>query len=272
MADEEGTRMKTVSVISSKGGVGKTMISVSLIDYVARRGKRVVVVDADVNAPNLAKWFDNITEWDTEEDIKIFPLPRKYEKCKDIKILCDGKVLPVEYEKRGSAFLARGYTPSFADYQIDFVYGDIYQGQTGSGKVVEGTLKLSENGDYDLRIIDTAPGTGYPVLTAINHSDYIIAVTEPTQLGFHDLIKLIGVIGDKNYGVFVNKAGYNDEILNQIKVYSGDQYLGSLDYDVNILASLEKHVPPLLHYKNSDLESFLELVLKRIMPAADILE
>ncbi len=258
--------MKTVSIISSKGGVGKTMISVSLIDYVARRGKKVVAVDADVNAPNLAKWFDNITNWDTEEDIKIFPLPRKYEKCKDIKILCDGKVLPVEYEKRGSAFLVKGYTPSFGDYEIDFVYGDIFQGQTGSGKVVEGTLKLSENGDYDLRVIDTAPGTGYPVLTAINHSDYVIAVTEPTQLGSQDLIKLIGVIGDRDYGVFVNKAGYNDEVLHQIKEFSGDRYLGSLDYDPSILSSLEQHVPPLSNMRNGDLENFLELVLKRILP------
>jgi MinD superfamily P-loop ATPase len=242
------------------------MVSVSLIDYAARRGKRIVAVDADVNAPNLAKWFDNISNWDVEEDIKIFPLPRKYEKCKDIKILCDGKVLPVEYEKRGSAFLVKGYKPSFADYEIDVVYGDIFQGQTGSGKVVEGTLKLSENGDYDLRIIDTAPGTGYPVLTAISHSDYTIAVTEPTQLGFQDLIKLIGVIGDKDYGVFVNKAGYNDDILHRIKELAGDRYLGFLGYDTNILSSLEQHVPPLLYSKNSDLEDFLARVLKRIMP------
>jgi MinD superfamily P-loop ATPase len=225
-----------------------------------------VAVDADVNAPNLAKWFDNITDWDAEEAIEIFPLPRKYEKCKDIKIICDGKVLPVEYEKRGSAFLVRGYTPSFADYKIDFVYGDIFQGQTGSGKVVEGTLKLSENGNHDLRVIDTAPGTGYPVLTAIKHSDHVIAVTEPTQLGFQDLVKLTGVIGAKDYGIFVNKAGYNDAILNQIKEFAGHRYLGHLDYDTNILASLELHIPPLLHYKNSDLEHFLERALKRILP------
>ena len=91
---------KVIAITSGKGGVGKTTICVSLIDFLAQKGFRITAVDADVNAPNLAKWFDNISDWDKEGDIKIFPLPNVYKKCRDIKILCDGTELPVELEKK----------------------------------------------------------------------------------------------------------------------------------------------------------------------------
>ncbi|MBN2567659.1 AAA family ATPase [Candidatus Woesearchaeota archaeon] len=256
--------MKTVAIISSKGGVGKTMVSVSLIDYVAKRGKKVIAVDADVNAPNLAKWFDDIEEWDTEKEIKVFPLPNRYKKCKDLKLICDGKELRIEDEKRGKAYLARGFIPSFAKYNLDFVYGDILQGKTGSGKVVEQTLKLSENGDYDLRIIDTAPGTGYPVITAIKNSDYVIIVTEATELGLQDLIKLIEIAKVKPYGIFINKVGDNKRIVSKIQDVAGNDLLGSLDYDTRILSALEEHKPPLLIIQNKSFENFLETVLNKL--------
>jgi MinD superfamily P-loop ATPase len=254
--------MKTISVISSKGGVGKTMISVSLIDHAAKAGKKVIAVDADVNAPALAIWFDNITQWNEEKEISIFPLPKKFQKCKNLKLLCDGKELPINHEKRGTALLAKGYTPSFADYTIDFVKGDIDKGKTGSGKVVEGTIELSDRGDYDLRIIDTAPGTGYPVITAINNSDYVVIVTESTQLGFDDMKKLIEIVKRKNYGVFVNKILIEDS-LNQIKDYVKDKYLGSLKYDPDILLSLEEHKPPVNIIDNPNFINFLEMVLEK---------
>lgn len=135
---------KTISVLSSKWGVRKTAISVSLIDFLAQKNYKITAVDADVNAPNLSKWFDNITTWDEEKEVKIFPLPNKYKKCKNVKIICNGKELPIELEKRGNVYLKEKYTPSFDNYNINMVSGDIMEGKTGSGKVVEGTIKASE--------------------------------------------------------------------------------------------------------------------------------
>lgn len=253
--------MKTISVISSKGGVGKTMVSVSLINHAAKAGKKVIAVDADVNAPDLAIWFDNIIKWDEEKEINVFPLPKKYQNCRNLKLLCDGKEFPINYETRGKVLVAKGYKPSFADYKIDFVRGDIDKGKTGSGKVVEETIELSDKGDYDLRIIDTAPGTGYPVITAINNSDYVVIVTESTELGFNDMKKLIEIAKKKNYGVFVNKV-INEELLNQIKDYVKDKYLGSLNYDEKVLLALEKNKPPIDVIDDSNFISFLDTVLE----------
>lgn len=49
--------MTTIAVASTKGGPGKTTISVNLADYWARAGKTVACVDLDPNA-NLARWLE----------------------------------------------------------------------------------------------------------------------------------------------------------------------------------------------------------------------
>jgi MinD superfamily P-loop ATPase len=256
---------KTISIISSKGGVGKTMLTVSLIDFLAKNKRKVLAVDADVNAPNLSKWFDNIEKWDLKKEINIFPLPKKYENCKDLKLYCNGIEIPIELENRGSALLKQNYKPSFSDYTIDFISGDITKGKTGSGKVVEGTLKLAKEINSEFTIVDTAPGTGYPVITAINNSDYIIVITEPTELGLKDLNKLLEIIPEnKEYGVVINKTYSKNNILKKIIEKIDNKYLGFIKYDENILSALELYIPPMYKSNNKDLDEVLNNIYSKI--------
>ena len=44
---------KVITVTSGKGGVGKTNISVNLACLLAKQGKRVVLVDADLGLANV---------------------------------------------------------------------------------------------------------------------------------------------------------------------------------------------------------------------------
>lgn len=51
-----GKRMKTISLINMKGGVGKTTLAVNIADFLANsEGKRVLLVDVDpqFNARNV---------------------------------------------------------------------------------------------------------------------------------------------------------------------------------------------------------------------------
>ena len=45
----------TVAIMSGKGGVGKSSITVNLASALALRGNRVGVLDADINGPSIAK-------------------------------------------------------------------------------------------------------------------------------------------------------------------------------------------------------------------------
>ena len=47
------TRARIVALTSGKGGVGKTFLSANLAASLARRGDRVLVLDADLGLANL---------------------------------------------------------------------------------------------------------------------------------------------------------------------------------------------------------------------------
>ena len=72
--------MKLV-VASGKGGVGKSMLA-SALTMLFTKEKKIVTVDCDVDAPNLAIWLNEIKKWD-----KILPVTTSakpvfdYKKC-----------------------------------------------------------------------------------------------------------------------------------------------------------------------------------------------
>jgi MinD superfamily P-loop ATPase len=257
--------MKKIAVISAKGGVGKTTISVSLVDYFAKKNKKVTIVDGDVNAPNIAKWFGN-ESWDKTEDVKVFPLPNKYKNCNDLKLICNGNELPIVLEKRGVVKTKNNFKPIHSHHTFDIISGDIAKGKTGSGKVVEAVLKnptRNEKDEESIKIIDTAPGTGYPVLTAIQETNYIVIVTEASLLGIADLKKIVSIVQETNkaYGIIINYADTNKKITEEIILTTENHYLGSINNDKHIQQSLEQRTPP---QENKDIQKICEEIERRI--------
>jgi len=51
--DALSRRLRCISVCSGKGGVGKTMISVGLAFWLARMGRKVLVIDGDLGLANV---------------------------------------------------------------------------------------------------------------------------------------------------------------------------------------------------------------------------
>src|ERR1700687_5820209 len=49
----QGGRARTVAITSGKGGVGKTFMAANLAAALAKRGERVLVLDADLGLANL---------------------------------------------------------------------------------------------------------------------------------------------------------------------------------------------------------------------------
>lgn len=50
--------MKSIIIYSGKGGVGKTTVTANLARLLASQGKRVFVIDADINTPSMNTEFD----------------------------------------------------------------------------------------------------------------------------------------------------------------------------------------------------------------------
>jgi len=65
-----------------------------------------------------------------------------------------------------------------------------------------------EAADFDIIVVDTSPGAHCNVIKALQGSDIVVAVTEPTPLGAHDLeliLKLLDIFELKGR-VFLNRA------------------------------------------------------------------
>ena len=63
-------------------------------------------------------------------------------------------------------------------------------------------------------IVDAPPGTACPVVEAMDGSDFVLLVTEPTPFGLHDLKQTVEVARDEMglpVGVVINREGVGDE-------------------------------------------------------------
>ena len=92
-------------------------------------------------------------------------------------------------------------------------------------------------------ITDGPPGIGCPAISSVTGADLVVAVTEPTLSGWHDLHRLIEMIGHFHTPVYVviNKYDLNQDmsitIENNLKD-QGIQTLGKIPYDESMVYAL----------------------------------
>ena len=58
--------MKTLGILSNKGGVGKTSIAVNIAVQLAKDGKNVCLLDNDFQGPSLMTFFQREVGWINE--------------------------------------------------------------------------------------------------------------------------------------------------------------------------------------------------------------
>lgn len=259
--------MKIV-VLSGKGGVGKSMLS-SCLSVLFSKEKKVVAVDCDVDAPNLGLWL-GVEGWDTQQKIstsvKASIDPKKCIRCKKCYICRFGaisnfEVNPLYCEGCGVCQLvcpasAVTLTPVYngevrtskTQFGFPLIHGQVYPGETGSGKVVDEVRRLADEKDFDIQILDAAAGIGCPVIASVRGVDFAVVVTEPSVSGFSDMQRAIEVVNHFNipYGVVINQWDINQGISKQIEDFSGDRLLGKISYDRKVINAIVNLKPVLL--------------------------
>lgn len=251
--------MKQITIISGKGGTGKTTIASNLI----KMAHDHVAVDADVDAANLhillepkvekkedfiggavAKVnetcikcgkceelcrFDAIS--DSTTAIKIDTL--KCEGCGVCEYICPVNAIELIKEKQGEFYVS---TTNFCR----LVHARLNPGAENSGLLVTRVRNAAEDIAYSqnkkLIIIDGAPGIGCPVIASLNGVDYALIVIEPTLSGISDFKKIYEVAKFFNIKAFViiNKFDINTENTAEIEKFcqSNDvEIIGKISYD-----------------------------------------
>lgn len=254
--------MKQITIISGKGGTGKTTIASNFI----RMAHDHVAADADVDAANLHILlnpsiekqddfiggaiavvnenciscgkceelcrFDAIK--DSVTDIKIDSL--KCEGCGVCVYVCPASAMELKKEKQGQY-----YTSDTAFCKL--VHARLNPGAENSGLLVTRVRNAAEdiayNEDKKLVIIDGAPGIGCPVIASLNGVDFALIVTEPTLSGISDFKKIYDVskfFGIKTF-VCVNKFDINLKNTEEIESFCASNnidVIGKISYDENV--------------------------------------
>ncbi|MFA4700243.1 P-loop NTPase [Pyrococcus kukulkanii] len=260
-----------IAISGGKGGTGKSTVAINVAVELAKRFK-LILADLDVEAPN-----DHLllgVELQNEEEVNQFMPKFDYSKCikcrkcaevceehaiitlKDgtpflMPTLCSGCraceiVCPVPGAiQEGSRLIGHTYvTPT--PYGFTLVTGKLREGEERSMPLVVAAKKRLKNFDYELLIVDTAAGTGNTVSKAIEGSQLLIAVTEPTPLGIHDteLILQLGKLMGIETWVVINRADLGDvnEVYERAERYNA-KVIAEIPYSENIVKTYVSGTP-----------------------------
>lgn len=153
-ANAKSSIKHVIAVVSGKGGVGKSTVTASLAVAMARRGKKVAVLDADITGPSIPTAFGiHQRATGTDEGIDPAVTPGGI-KLMSLNLLSAEETAPVIW--RGPVIA--GVVTQFWQ---DVVWGDV-----------------------DYMFVDMPPGTGDVPLTVFQSLpvDGIIVVTSPQDL------------------------------------------------------------------------------------------
>jgi Mrp family chromosome partitioning ATPase len=241
-------------VMSGKGGVGKTTISVNLAYSLAIMGNKVGILDTDIHGPNVPKMLGI-------ED-------RKF-------IMSEHGIEPVEV------------LPSLKTVSLAFLLEDKDQPVVWRGPLKMIAIKqfLSDVnwGDLDYLIIDSPPGTGDEPLSVcqlIPDINGAVIVTTPQDVAILDARKSVLFAKELNvsvFGIIENMSGLicphcgkeidlfgkggGEKSAYELKV----PFLGRIPIEPGIVKSGDLGKPFIFYNKDSSTVLILDKIVKNIM-------
>jgi len=180
MADK--VARKIVAVGSGKGGVGKSTLTANLAVALARMGRKVGVVDADIYGPSQPMLLDAENQRPQAREKTLLPVESQF----GVKLLSMGQLI-----EPGKAIAWRGP-------------------MVGSAL---GQMMEADWGDTEVLLVDLPPGTGDVQLTMLQRfrPAGAVIVTTPQDLALIDATRALDLFkqtGVPIVGIVENMAGY----------------------------------------------------------------
>ncbi len=211
-------------VLSGKGGVGKTSVSVNLAIALAAKGYNVGIMDVDLHGPDVPRMLGLKGMLDLNENRKLNPMAYS-ENLKAVSI----ESLSV---RKDDAIIWRGPLKNAAIQQF---------------------ISEVEWGELDYLIIDSPPGTGDEPLTVAQTIDdaKAIIVTTPQEVSLADVRKSISfcnVVKMEIFGLIENMSGFTcphcSEMIDLFGSGGGEKtartagikFLGRIPFDLDFVA------------------------------------
>lgn len=258
--------MKRITVVSGKGGTGKTSIVASLA---ALMGKEGIVVDADVDAPNLellaeaeilkeeSLFWRKSAAVNPEHCIQCFQClqacqfgalrvqdgiprvdPLRCEGCGVCQIVCKTSAIAQEVKKSGYSLVSQ------TRWKNLLFHARLIPPAENSGKMVTHLRERAEEvGKGKYLLIDGAAGIGCPVIASLTGVGLALMVTEPTLSGLHDLERITLLVQQLKVQplVVVNRADLDDQNRKSIQEFCkrmGIPVIAEIPFDRGVLEAM----------------------------------
>ncbi len=215
---------RKILIMSGKGGVGKTTVTINLANALVDSGKRVGILDTDLHGPNVAKMLG----------------------CEDGVLLS---------ENEGKSFYPVEARPNLLVMSLAFAIKDpdspiVWRGPMKTAAIRQ-FLAQAEWGNLDYLLIDSPPGTGDEQLTVVQTIKELtgtIIVTTPQEVALLDARRSVAFsrsMGMAILGLVENMSGlFCPHCNEEIPVFGigGGEKLAK-EMDVPFLGKIPLEVP-----------------------------
>jgi len=256
--------MKELTVISGKGGTGKTSIVASF----ASLARKKVMVDADVDAADLHLVMPpEIIKEEQFQGGHIAQIdPDLCTECGECRERCKFDAISDDFVIDQIACEGCGVCVHFCPVDAikfpqrtcgswfisDTRHGPMVHAKLGIAEENSGLLvsllrkeakELAEKKGLNTIIVDGPPGIGCPVIASVTGANAVLVISEPTMSGMHDMKRVNELASFLKVPamVCVNKFDINPEMSDQIKSYAEKnnmKYIGSIPYDRDVTAAM----------------------------------
>jgi MinD-like ATPase involved in chromosome partitioning or flagellar assembly len=216
-------RKKILSIHSSRGGTGKTVIATNLAAIYAIKGLNVALLDLDFRAPSLVDVFSKGSRDPAKHWLNDFLDGR----CKAEQALTD---VSEAYGFKGELFLG------LANPAIEAMQNMMEKSRSWEVAAVKRLFSLRstlfENLDIDCCILDTSPGVQYASINAVVSSDISVVVATLDSLELKGLQNMLVELYDafaRKTVVLINK------VFPETRVWSVDERK-------KVINKVEKHL------------------------------
>ena len=209
---------KFIALVSGKGGVGKTTCTLNVGQSLAKLGKDVVLLDANIVTPNLAIHLGNMNPEGT-----LNKFLRKEKSLKEIMYLHESGISLIPA------------SPSLSEYQ-----------RTNPQKIHKVFDLLKNAADFVL--VDAPSGLGYDLLQILKSTDEVVIVVNPTLSSVMDGLKTIQLAKENNNtitGVILNMSNGGKDELSPKEVESILEHpiLANIKYHKKVRRAAHKQMP-----------------------------